>query len=117
MQPTLHAISFGRQNAAHAAMAGFTACSVGLCNNRIVLLPMEELCAASPRNLNPYGRSVPPGQRTSCIPQRQQRSLRLGGVPGAQDMGAGDGRDQAGEHSAAPPMTQQHRKERQASSL
>jgi 6-phosphofructokinase 1 len=45
------------QNAVHAAMAGFTGVSVGLCNNRVVLLPIELLGEHSPRNMSPYGRT------------------------------------------------------------
>ena len=45
------------QNAVHGAMAGFTGFSVGLCNNRMVWLPIPELCATSPRSMNPRGRT------------------------------------------------------------
>lgn len=71
------------QNAVHGAMAGLTGFSVGLCNNRmgkslisrcftwscvlifhksshslfIVFLPIPELVATSPRNMNPRGRT------------------------------------------------------------
>ena len=46
------------QNAVHAAMAGFTGCSVGLCNNRLVLLPISKIVENSPRGVNPRGRTV-----------------------------------------------------------
>jgi 6-phosphofructokinase 1 len=45
------------QNAVHGAMAGFTGFSVGLCNNRMVWLPIPELVATSPRSMNPRGRT------------------------------------------------------------
>lgn len=45
------------QNAVHGAMAGYTGFSVGLCNNRMVWLPIPELVATSPRNMNPHGRT------------------------------------------------------------
>lgn len=45
------------QNAVHGAMAGFTGFTVGLCNNRIVFLPIPELVATSPRSMNPRGRT------------------------------------------------------------
>lgn len=45
------------QNAVHGAMAGYTGFSVGLCNNRMVLLPIPELVSTSPRAMNPRGRT------------------------------------------------------------
>ncbi len=45
------------QNAVHAAMAGYTGATVGLCNNRVVYLPIAAVCANSPRTLNPFGRT------------------------------------------------------------
>ena len=45
------------QNAVHGAMCGFTGFSVGLCNNRMVFLPIPELVATSPRSMNPHGRT------------------------------------------------------------
>ena len=39
------------------AMAGFTGFSVGLCNNRMVFLPIPELVATSPRSMNSRGRT------------------------------------------------------------
>jgi len=45
------------QNAVHGAMAGYTGFSVGLCNNRMVYLPIPELVATSPRSMNPRGRT------------------------------------------------------------
>mmetsp|Transcript_22301 Transcript_22301/g.32916 ORF Transcript_22301/g.32916 Transcript_22301/m.32916 type:complete len:551 (+) Transcript_22301:30-1682(+) len=45
------------QNAVHGAMAGFTGFSVGLCNNRMVLLPIPDLVATSPRSMDPRGRT------------------------------------------------------------
>ena len=45
------------QNAVHGAMAGFTGFSVGLCNNKMVFLPIPELVETSPRSMNPRGRT------------------------------------------------------------
>jgi len=45
------------QNAVHGAMAGYTGFSVGLCNNRMVFLPIPELVATSPRTMNSTGRT------------------------------------------------------------
>ena len=45
------------QNAVHGLMAGYTGFSVGLCNNRMVLLPIPELCETSPRTMDPHGRT------------------------------------------------------------
>ncbi|CAB1107423.1 unnamed protein product [Ectocarpus sp. CCAP 1310/34] len=45
------------QNAVHGAMAGYTAFSAGMVNDRTVYLPMEELVANSPRIVNPLGRT------------------------------------------------------------
>ena len=44
-------------SAVHGVMAGFTGFSVGLCNNRMVFLPIPELVATSPRSMNPTGRT------------------------------------------------------------
>jgi len=46
------------QSAVHGAMAGYTAFSVGLVNNRMVYLPIDAITATSPRRLNPRGRTV-----------------------------------------------------------
>lgn len=43
------------QNAVHGAMAGYTGFSVGLVNNQIVYIPIPQLVAGSPRQMNPYG--------------------------------------------------------------
>ena len=45
------------QNAVHTAMAGFTGVSIGLVNNRMVLLPMTALIEDSPRNMDAHGRT------------------------------------------------------------
>ena len=45
------------QNAVHGAMAGITGFTVGLCNNRMVWLPIPEVVATSPRSMNPNGRT------------------------------------------------------------
>ena len=53
---SLYCMQLG-QNAVHGAMAGYTGFSVGLCNNRMVFLPIPELVATSPRSMNPRGRT------------------------------------------------------------
>jgi len=53
---SLYCMQLG-QNAVHGAMAGFTGFSVGLCNNRMVFLPIPELVATSPRSMDPRGRT------------------------------------------------------------
>ncbi len=45
------------QNAVHGAMAGYTSFSVGLVNNRVVLIPITRLVATSPRVMDPFGRT------------------------------------------------------------
>ena len=53
---TLYCMQLG-QNAVHGTMAGYTGFSVGLCNNKMCLLPIPELVATSPRQMNPKGRT------------------------------------------------------------
>mmetsp|Transcript_28567 Transcript_28567/g.47558 ORF Transcript_28567/g.47558 Transcript_28567/m.47558 type:complete len:541 (+) Transcript_28567:49-1671(+) len=53
---SLYCMQLG-QNAVHGAMAGFTGFSVGLCNNRMVYLPIPQLVSTSPRSMNPHGRT------------------------------------------------------------
>jgi 6-phosphofructokinase 1 len=45
------------QNAVHGAMAGYTAFSTGLVNNRVVFIPIPRLVATSPRVMDPRGRT------------------------------------------------------------
>jgi 6-phosphofructokinase 1 len=45
------------QNAVHGAMAGYTAFVTGLCNDRLVYIPMSAIAETSPRHLNPFGRT------------------------------------------------------------
>lgn len=45
------------QNAVHGVMAGFTAFTTGLVNNRMVYIPIKRIVATSPRVLDPQGRS------------------------------------------------------------
>jgi len=45
------------QNAVHGAMAGYTAFSTGLVNNRVVYIPIPRLVATSPRVMDPMGRT------------------------------------------------------------
>ena len=44
------------QNAVHGAMAGYTKMTTGLCNNRVVYLPMTAVVASSPRTMTADGR-------------------------------------------------------------
>jgi 6-phosphofructokinase 1 len=44
------------QNAVHGVMAGFTAFTTGLVNNRMVYIPIKRIVATSPRVLDPQGR-------------------------------------------------------------
>ena len=53
---TLYCMQLG-QNAVHGTMAGYTGFSVGLCNNKMCLLPIPELVATSPRQMDPKGRT------------------------------------------------------------
>ncbi len=41
----------------HGAMAGYTAFSTGLVNNRVVYIPITRLVATSPRVMDPHGRT------------------------------------------------------------
>jgi 6-phosphofructokinase 1 len=45
------------QNSVHGAMAGYTAFSTGLVNNRVVYIPIPRLVATSPRVMDPVGRT------------------------------------------------------------
>ncbi|KAG8461052.1 hypothetical protein KFE25_003621 [Diacronema lutheri] len=45
------------QNAVHGAMAGYTAFSVGMANNRLVYIPISSLVKNSPRIMDPMGRT------------------------------------------------------------
>jgi 6-phosphofructokinase 1 len=45
------------QNAVHGTMAGYTGFTVGLCNNKMCLLPIPEIVATSPRQMDPKGRT------------------------------------------------------------
>jgi len=45
------------QNAVHGAMAGKTGFSVGLVNRNAVYLPIPQLVAASPRSMDPHGKT------------------------------------------------------------
>jgi 6-phosphofructokinase 1 len=60
------------QNAVHGAMAGFTGFSVGLCNNRMVWLPIPEMVKTSPRHMDPRGRTW---ERVLCL-TRQPNTVR-----------------------------------------
>eukprot|EP00949_MAST-11_sp_MAST-11-sp1_P002996 g2996.t1 len=46
------------QNAVYGAMAGYTAFSTALCNNKVCYLPIKELVDSSPRGINPRGRTM-----------------------------------------------------------
>jgi 6-phosphofructokinase 1 len=43
------------QCAVHGAMAGYTGFSAGLVNNQMAYIPIPQLVASSPRNMDPYG--------------------------------------------------------------
>ena len=45
------------QNAVHGTMAGYTGFTVGLCNNKMCYLPIPEIVATSPRQMDPKGRT------------------------------------------------------------
>ena len=45
------------QNAVHGAMAGYTAFTTGMVNNRVVYIPINRLVASSPRVMDPNGRT------------------------------------------------------------
>lgn len=45
------------QNSVHGAMAGYTAFSTGLINNRVVYIPIARLVHSSPRLMDPLGRT------------------------------------------------------------
>ena len=45
------------QNVVHGCMAGYTGFTVGLVNNRMVLIPIPMLVKGSPRTMNPNGRT------------------------------------------------------------
>jgi 6-phosphofructokinase 1 len=53
---SIHCLSIAH-NAVHAVMAGYTAFSSGIVNNRSVLVPIELIGASSPSALNPRGRT------------------------------------------------------------
>merc|ERR1712106_405775 len=55
-QDSLYCVQLG-QNAVHGAMAGFTGFSVGLCSNKMVLLPIPQLVRTSPRIMDNRGRT------------------------------------------------------------
>jgi 6-phosphofructokinase 1 len=46
------------QNAVHGAMAGFTGFVVGLCNDKMVMLPIPHIAQTSPRQMNPKGKKI-----------------------------------------------------------
>ena len=66
------------QNAVHGAMAGFTAFSVGLVNNRVVYIPISKLVATSPRVMDPVGRTWE--RVLTCTRQPDTRSTDLAGT-------------------------------------
>ena len=53
---SIHCLSIAH-NAVHAVMAGYTAFSSAIVNNRSVLAPVELIVASSPSALNPQGRT------------------------------------------------------------
>jgi 6-phosphofructokinase 1 len=45
------------QNAVHGSMAGYTAFTTGLVNNRLVYIPIDRIVSSSPRVMDPTGRT------------------------------------------------------------
>ena len=45
------------QNTVHGVMSGYTGFSVGSCNNKVVMIPIPQLVATSPRHMRPTGRA------------------------------------------------------------
>ena len=72
---TLYCMQLG-QNAVHGCMAGYTGFSVGLCNNKVCFLPIPELVATSPRQMNPRGRTWERILAVTRQPAMSQSSLR-----------------------------------------
>jgi 6-phosphofructokinase 1 len=68
------------QNAVHGAMAGYTGFTVGLCNNRLVFLPIPQLVATSPRCMSAHGRTW---ERTLAV--THQPNTALPKKPGERD--------------------------------
>lgn len=62
------------QNAVHGAMAGFTQFTVGLCNNRLVYLPIPLVVATSPRIMDPVGRTW---ERVLSVTRQPNTAIRL----------------------------------------
>lgn len=68
------------QNAVHGTMAGYTGFTVGLCNNKMCFLPIPEIVATSPRQMDPKGRTW---ERILAVTRQpnarlfSQKSLRL----------------------------------------
>ncbi|KAG5188759.1 pyrophosphate-dependent phosphofructokinase [Tribonema minus] len=71
------------QNAVHAAMAGYTAFTVGLVNNKAVLIPMSLVTATSPRCLDPYGRVLERVLSTTLQPSTLPYRPPKGGLDSA----------------------------------
>lgn len=63
------------QNAVHGAMAGFTQFTVGLCNNRLVYLPIPLVVATSPRVMDPVGRTW---ERVLSVTRQPNTAIQLG---------------------------------------
>lgn len=66
------------QNVVHGCMAGYTGFTVGLVNNRMVLIPIPLLVQGSPRVLNPNGRTwervlTETGQLKSKVKKQQTK--------------------------------------------
>ena len=67
------------QNVVHGCMAGYTGFTVGLVNNRMVLIPIPMLVQGSPRVLNPNGRTwervlTETGQLKSKVKSKQGKA-------------------------------------------
>lgn len=62
------------QSAVHGSMAGFTQFTVGLCNNRMVYLPIALVVATSPRVMDPVGRTW---ERVLSVTRQPNTAIRL----------------------------------------
>jgi 6-phosphofructokinase 1 len=72
-------------------MAGFTAFSTGLVNNRLVYLPITAITANSPRRMNPRGRTYERLLQTTRQPDPYQ-SAAFYGLDKKQVVGEGKGK-------------------------
>ena len=64
------------QNAVHGAMAGFTAFTTGMINNRLVYIPIKRIVATSPRVMDARGRMWERVLAETMQPQHKQAVTR-----------------------------------------